>query len=136
MRETGAYPCPHCGYTGRSQPDYALRQGTILNGKYLIGCVLGQGGFGITYVGWDLSLEIKVAVKEYYPSGAVSRSLTTGSTVKWYDNQKAATLRNDGVASSVREARKMAKVAGVSGVVHVREVFAENNTAYIVMDFA
>ena len=58
MRETDAYPCPHCGYTGRPQPDYALRQGTILNGKYLIGCVLGQGGFGITYVGWVLSLEI------------------------------------------------------------------------------
>ena len=43
MRETDRYPCPHCGYTGSPQPDYALRQGTILNGKYLIGCVLGCG---------------------------------------------------------------------------------------------
>ena len=75
MEETVSYPCPHCGYIpGGKGPDYALRPGSILNGKYIVGRILGQGGFGITYVGWDLMLERKVAVKEYYPSGRWSAS--------------------------------------------------------------
>ena len=61
MEPSGGYPCPRCGYDPhkRKAQDYALRPGTILNGKYLVGKVLGQGGFGITYIGWDLLLERK-----------------------------------------------------------------------------
>ena len=61
--------CPRCGYDNRSVQNipYALRPGTLLNGKYVVGNVLGQGGFGITYIGFDLNLERKVAIKEYYP---------------------------------------------------------------------
>ena len=47
----------------------ALPMGALLNGRYMTGKVLGVGGFGITYLGYDLTLEIKVAVKEYMPSG-------------------------------------------------------------------
>ena len=58
MEEITAFPCPHCGYApGSKGPDYALRPGSILYGKYLVGRILGQGGFGITYVGWDLMLD-------------------------------------------------------------------------------
>ena len=69
-------PCPHCGF---DREDYHpavhhLPPGTILAGKYLLGRVLGEGGFGITYVGWDLNLQVKVAVKEYYPNGFVTRN--------------------------------------------------------------
>ena len=57
--------CPHCHIENR--PDivvYRLRPGTILDNKYLVGDCLGEGGFGITYIGRDLSLDIKVAIKE------------------------------------------------------------------------
>lgn len=136
MKETDRYPCPHCGYDGQPQPDYALRQGTILNGKYLVGCVLGQGGFGLTYVGLDLSLDRKVAIKEYYPNGSVVRAGATSSFLVWGSNERSVQLRQDGMDAFLREARKMAKVDDISGVVRVREQFRENDTAYIVMDFA
>ena len=56
MEETTSNPCPHCGhfYQEHAQPEYALQPGTILHGKYLIGNVLGQGGFGISISVWTL----------------------------------------------------------------------------------
>ena len=59
----GDAPCPKCGLTeGAYQPKpHHLPPGSILLGRYLIGRVLGEGGFGITYIGFDLRLELKVA---------------------------------------------------------------------------
>ena len=89
MEETVHYPCPHCGYVPEGKAfDYALRPGSILNGKYLVGRVLGQGGFGITYIGWDLALERKVAIKEYFPSGQVVRQ-NGASSLLWYSTEQA-----------------------------------------------
>ncbi len=136
MEEIRGYPCPMCGYDPSGGGlDYALRPGTILNGKYLIGKVLGQGGFGITYVGWDLALERKVAVKEYYPSGQVSRHPSTGNTLQWYNTEQARMSRINGQEMFLKEARKMTKVSKILQVVQVLDLFQENNSAYIIMEF-
>ena len=67
--------CPHCGFReDEEQPYLALPLGTLLNGRYMLGKVLGVGGFGITYLGYDLTLEIKVAIKEYMPSAIATRN--------------------------------------------------------------
>ena len=55
------------------EPLFALPMDTIIHGKYLIGRVLGVGGFGITYQGQDLNSGAFVAIKEYYPNGMVTR---------------------------------------------------------------
>ena len=136
MEDFRGYPCPKCGFDPSKEQgsEYILPPQTILAGKYLVGRVLGQGGFGITYIGWDISLERKVAIKEYYPSGQVSRSPGT-KALTWYRSEQAQRARQDGLEMFLKEARKMSRVDTIPGVVRVRDLFRENDTAYIVMDF-
>ena len=133
----GETVCPECGraYGSANAESFALKPGTILDGKYLVGEMLGQGGFGITYIGFDLLLEQKVAIKEYYPmsTGMVSRD--GHSTVVWSSVMMGKTGTQKGFDSFLKEARKMAKLGGIPGVVGVKSVFIQNETAYIVMDF-
>lgn len=136
MSDFRGYPCPVCGFdpgkvTGN---EYALPLQSILASKYLVGRVLGQGGFGITYIGLDMTLERKVAIKEYYPAGQVSRAPGTRA-LTWYTSSNASQARQEGMELFLKEARKMARLDDIPGVVKVREVFQENATAYIVMDF-
>ena len=136
MEPLSSYPCPNCGFDpGKVQSaEYTLPTGTILAGKYLVGRVLGQGGFGITYIGWDMALERKVAIKEFYPSGQVSRT-PGGTGLTWYSTEAAQQARQDGMGMFLKEARKMSKADNIPGVVRVQDLFQENNTAYIIMDF-
>ena len=57
MSETENVVCEKCGYPAdfRNEP-HQLPVGTLLRGQYVVGRVLGQGGFGITYLGWELLL--------------------------------------------------------------------------------
>ncbi len=136
MEEIQGYPCPHCGFDPRGQQDnFVLPRGTVLNGHYVVGRVLGQGGFGITYIGYDLSLQRKVAIKEFYPRGLASRFTTMSCSLQWASDSASQDVRTTGMDSFLREARKMAKVEDIPEVVGVRESFLENDTAYIIMDY-
>ena len=130
--------CPHCGYDNREGPKaqqpHALPCGTVLNGRYVVGRVLGQGGFGITYIGWNVSLDMPVCIKEYYPDGAAMRSASQSRQVCWGVSDNARNLKQ-GRESFVREARKAVKLRDLDAVVMVWDVFYENETAYIVMDY-
>ena len=133
----GVQLCPYCSYEQDStvQPGIALKRNTILHGRYLIGNVIGQGGFGITYVGWDLTLEMKVAVKEYFPSGSATRTNSISNEIEWDSINGESENRPDGMERFLKEARKMARLDEVPSIVRVRDAFGENQTAYIVMDF-
>ena len=74
-KSTGS-TCPRCSYQQGVAPISAhhLPPGTILENKYLLGKVLGQGGFGITYIAWDQKLDMKLALKEYFPQGMAART--------------------------------------------------------------
>ena len=68
--------CPYCGHTAADYRGngYELPPFTVLNGRYLLGRMIGAGGFGITYIAMDLVLERRVAVKEFFMRDAMYRT--------------------------------------------------------------
>ena len=130
---TGNGPCPHCGHR-IGEPTQGLQQlpvGWILDGKYRIGMALGQGGFGITYLAYDMNLQQKVAVKEYFPGGLVTRS---SQFVTPY-TQSGQGLYAKGVDAFYREGQLLARFQNHPNIVHIHNFFRENNTAYFVMEY-
>ena len=130
----GTGPCPYCGFDlSENVKKYpvALRAGTLLNGRYLIGRVLGQGGFGITYLAWDESLKARVAVKEYMPNEMAARM---GTTVSVAMKSRAEDFAY-GLERFQEEARTLAKFMGQPNIAGVTDYFDENGTSYFVMDY-
>ncbi len=128
--------CPFCGNSIEYEvPAHHLKPGTVLNKKFVVGAALGEGGFGITYIGRDTKLDMKVAIKEYYPNGYVNRSNTLSSDVNCGTTGDRKDFFDKGRERFLREARILAKFSGEPGVVDVRDFFEENNTAYIVMEY-
>lgn len=126
--------CPHCGFTESAERAYlAVPLGTILDGRYLIGKVLGVGGFGITYLGYDLTLDYKVAVKEYMPSGFATRAEDKYTLTVTSSSQQQA--YDEGLDKFLSEARTLAKFHNTPNIVSVQDFFKENNTAYFVMEY-
>ena len=113
---------------------YCLRKGTRLIGRYTIECVLGQGGFGITYLGMDELHKKKVAIKEFFPQGIVTRNIE-------YEDTVTVTLVGEkenydkGKERFLKEAQIMAMFSKDKGIVKALDFFEINNTAYIVMEY-
>ena len=120
----------------KKQNSRCLAVNTILEGKYLVGPVLGQGGFGITYVGYDLNMEAKIAIKEYFPVELVSRDTPTmhGDRVLSLSGEKSVTYKA-GLKKYVAEAQNVSQFSEIPGVVSVKDFFYANETAYIVMEY-
>lgn len=126
--------CPHCG---SSQADtnsgMALPKETILNGQYKIGRVLGQGGFGITYLALDINLNRRVAIKEYMPADLAERS-RDGLSLSIYQSAGRDAFEF-GLVQFLNEAKLLAKFQNHPNIVGVSNFFRENGTAYFVMDY-
>ena len=135
LLEDHVHQCPYCGYIeGTTPPDvYFLLPGTRLAGRYILGKVLGYGGFGITYIGFDTILRVPVAVKEYFPNGCATRRPGTMHVTVYSGD--AATLFSYGLDSFIEEARRLALLRGTEGVVRVYDCVRENYTGYIVMEY-
>lgn len=111
-----------------------LKQGSLLDhGKYKVERVLGQGGFGITYLVTDIGLDKKRAIKEFFPKDFCQRddttshiSLGTNNTADFVDRLKK---------KFIKEARNIANLDQHNGIIRIHTVFEENNTAYYVMDY-
>ena len=127
--------CPHCGAVrSYSAPIHQLRPGTVLDGRYLVGKAIGQGGFGITYIGRDTVLDLRVAIKEYYPNGYSTRNHRVSDVVTITDDDRDGFFHN-GKDKFLREAKILAMFCDDPGIVGVRDYFEANATAYIVMEY-
>lgn len=127
-------PCCSCGYVeGRKPQDAVLATGTILMGRYTVGKVLGKGGFGVTYLAYDLKRESRVAIKEYMPDTLAYR--TPGNTIiSIYEGDKEESYRL-GAEKFYEEAKTVSRFNGHPNIINVQEFFYENNTAYFVMEY-
>ena len=127
--------CRSCGSPlaagGAGAPSTAgLQAGTKLDGgKFTVGKMLGQGGFGMTYLGGDTSLGRSVAIKEFFPQGCTRQGTTVcpSGTIAASDYHVAR-------QKFLEEARVLAQFHH-RGIVAVYSTFEENNTAYMVMEF-
>lgn len=113
--------------------NHCLISGCRLHGRYVTKRVLGEGGFGITYEGWDESLNIQIAIKEYFPVGKVYRHRETNEVIAF--NQECARDFKRGLDRYVKEADILSKFYQEEGIVSVRDFFQENHTAYIIMEY-
>ncbi|MBK7926376.1 MAG: serine/threonine protein kinase [Bryobacterales bacterium] len=132
---TGTPQCERCGYVAGTTPESPLylMPGTILKQQYVVGRVLGHGGFGITYIGFDMLLDAKVAIKEYFPQGVAIRTGSDPTVVPYSGNAK---MHYDwGLERFLDEARIVRKFKDHPNVVSVENFFPENGTAYMVLEF-
>lgn len=127
--------CPHCGYEEGTPPleAYHIAPGTVLRERYVIGRVIGFGGFGVTYLCYDKTLEKRIAIKEYLP-GEFSTRMPNQTKVTIYSGDKEEQYLT-GREKFIDEAVRLAKFQKVPEVVHVYDCFEENETAYIVMEY-
>ena len=127
--------CPHCGYVCGTPAEESIHMqpGTLLHDRYIVGRVLGYGGFGVTYIGWDGKLEQKVAIKEYLP-GEFSTRMPGQSQVTVFNGDKSEQFR-DGLKKFVEESKRLAKFQNEAGIVKIFDSFEENETAYIIMEY-
>ena len=128
LRADTAGPCAVCG-APPDAPTRHLPAGTRLqNGRFTLGRVLGEGGFGITYLGAHRHLQRTVAIKELFPE----RAMRHGTTVSVPDSQKRDFhMEKERV---LEEARVISRLDSPH-IVGVHDAFLENNTAYIVMEY-
>lgn len=119
------------------QTTRVLPTGTILSHKYIINNVIGEGGFGITYscaLKNAPSSETIYAVKEYYPDNAAHRSSDkNGYSIQPYIGKQD--IFEKGKKHFLREAGILSKFSYLPHIVSINDIFEENGTIYIVMDY-
>lgn len=113
------------------QPE-ALAAGTVLNERYVIGKVIGNGGFGITYLAFDTERMCKVAIKEYFPVGLAVR-IPDRITIEPISSRYSREFEN-GRERFFNEAEILSHLDAGTDVIKMYSVFAENGTVYYAME--
>ena len=108
----------------------ALPQGTRIR-DFEFRRVLGHGGFGMTYLGWNVALDISVAIKEYLPSGLATREQDLSVVPQ---TPRATSDFQWGLERFLDEARTLARFQHPN-IVRVHHFFEAHSTAYIAMDY-
>lgn len=128
--------CKNCGHDYQRDKQYAgvLPPFTQLNNRYVIGRVLGKGGFGVTYIAKDTIANSICAIKEYMPSEYSMRNGGTTNIVPFPDD-KSKSVYHHGKEKFMEEAKTLLKLRNNPTVVDILDYFTQNNTAYLVMEY-
>ncbi len=126
--------CTACGFQNTVARDKkALPEEQLLHQRYLVGRVLGIGGFGITYIAYDTALKERIAIKEYFPAEWVIRQKENNRIIPISQSQEQ--FYRHGREKFIEEARVLNQLKDIDNIVNVRAFFEENGGAYMVMDF-
>lgn len=137
MIEATEKGCPFCGFDpDRVTDKKLLPAGILLYHRYYVGKVLGEGGFGITYTGYDTSEKRPVAIKEYFPANIAQRNISQENpyAVIPFDGDNGNAFEH-GRERFAQEAKVLKKLTTLSHVVKVYDYFLQNNTGYLIMEY-
>ena len=123
--------CPRCRYTA-TESGMALPYGVVLCGRYILGRLLGAGGFGLTYLALDISDNRVYAIKEYFPTSLAVRD--RAGRMK-YGGTGDLRVFEHGRRSFRREAEYLTIFKGEPLIVQVSNLFDANDTVYFVMEY-
>lgn len=126
--------CTVCGFREyKKREERALPIGAVLRSRYIIGRILGTGGFGITYLAYDNCDRNRYAIKEYFPAEWAMREMYTHRVIP--SSHSKERLYHHGREVFSREADFLAKLTNIPHIVSVKDYFVENGTAYMVMEY-
>lgn len=127
-----------CSRCGKAVSDiqtlpFALPPGyRLANGRYYMGRVLGHGGFGVTYLAWDSKSRTRVAIKELFPGGSVTRSQ---SDCRVHVNKGRENYFQHIRVRFKEEAQTLSYLRAHPEIVNVYDLFEALGTVYYVMEY-
>lgn len=125
--------CPLCGWDGSWKKGEWLEPGSILQGRYIIGTARTRNPADMLYIGWDALFSRKVLIEEYFPQSCVYRD--SGSSSLKQLGEKAAD-RKAGRDRFIAAGQALIAMDGTRGLLEVLSVAEENETVYMVMEYA
>lgn len=125
--------CPNCGYrSAEPQMLHALPYNTVLQERYIVGKAKKSNGEGISYIGYDTVLNIKIELREFFPQTICERA-GNGADIRVISGSEI--IFNDCLASFLNYSREIAHMRELSSIVQVYDIFEENHTAYTVSEW-
>lgn len=124
--------CPYCGRVQQEEKrvHHGLAVGTVLNNRYLVGEILGFGGFGVIYKVFDTQLNQVFAIKEFFPNAISTRVPGTKDLIVYKKEEFEFSKQN-----FIEEAKNTGKFFNSKNIVKVFGYFEENNTVYYIMEY-
>ncbi len=125
--------CPYCGQeTSENQEKPFLPFGTLLQERYVVGKGLEVNGEGLGYVGYDRTKSSKIYIREFFPSNLCERANDSVKVVRV--PQKSRTFDNI-MLEFLKCFRSVAKIRNLPSIVSVYDIFSENGTSYVIMEW-
>lgn len=123
--------CPHCGYTYKAEPQGSvLLPKTILNERYIIGRSILKDSDGISYIGFDISIESRVEIKEFFPDVLCERAADGSVLPKTGKEVLFKTMKSEFADLQAQ----LIRLKTLNNIPRVFDIFESNGTVYAVSE--